>query len=243
AAQAALVGLVKAAAAMPSLAGIAFQDTLAPARPRGFYSDGHAELGYMPENRLVFLRKYGADPIDLDNLETGFSLSDEIVDLTLPEFDADDDDTTNPLVKAWDTMREGIDLNLLRTLWTAAKGTRADLPLFVRERKFGNLIASWTDPAKPSELRVGRDDNVESQTDAILLAGGAMVIRYVWLRKDAARWGSTIPDDAATLANAKGKGGVIFDLMDTPSPDGPLRDLDVIGEHISFGGVGGPTAH
>ena len=148
-----LPALVKALAATKGLAGIAFQDTAA----RGYrglpyeYDDEGISLGYMPSNRLTYLRATHTDPVDLssgyDSLQLflpfeGWSTQ---FDISLPNF------SSNNTPGDWNKVLGDADLSLLADCFAAGRATAPAMPLLMRERRIGVTFDPWIDPKKPNQ--------------------------------------------------------------------------------------------
>lgn len=127
-----LTTLVRGLASRPGLAGFVWED----AQANGY-------LGYTPEMRLAFLRRFHADPLDITPT---YALGN---DLSLPTFDDAAQDKTLPDV--WDKARFEVNLGLLM-------GLRESLPpsaaagrmVLMGQNRYGrDWLTTWDDPRLP----------------------------------------------------------------------------------------------
>lgn len=127
-----LTTLVRGLASRSGLAGFVWED----AQASGY-------LGYTPDMRLAFLRRFHADPLDIT---PAYALGH---DLSLPTFDDAAQDKTLPDV--WDKARFEVNLSLLR-------GLRESLPpsaaarrtvLMEQNRYDRDWLTTWDDPRLP----------------------------------------------------------------------------------------------
>jgi len=127
-----LTTLVRGLASRSGLAGFVWEDAQA-----------NSSLGYTPEIRLAFLRRFHADPLDIT---PAYALGH---DLSLPTFDDAAQDKALPDV--WDKARFGVNLSLLT-------GLRASLPpsaaagrtIFMEQNRYDrDWLTTWDDPRLP----------------------------------------------------------------------------------------------
>jgi len=226
-----LPALVHALAGTPGLVGLAFQDTATVGyRDLAYeYDDEGISLGYMPENRLAYLRATHVDPVDLsagfDNLQLflpfeGFSTS---FDVSLPNFRSSNEDT-----KTWNKVRGEANKALLADCFAAARAAAPALPLFMRERQTGITFDPWLDPKKLNQYAsLNTLDYPFRQINArsiLSISYGpverAHPRRFVWMAKD-------YPDE-----NGRRAGGEVFDLVTGGSSDSLADTLDRLGAFL-----------
>lgn len=166
-------------AATPGLAGLVLRDTAAPgyalpaAEPNpiaGMY--GSLDLGYTPEMRLAFLRREGADPLDLG------AEAYPGVYLSLPFFE---DERSRPwgsggastaggppLSQRWTGFRHGVNVRFLGEIYKALRAAHPELPLWIQARMaYPGDPASWYGSwDKPDALPAWQPFPVEGRTMA-----------------------------------------------------------------------------
>ena len=225
----ALLGLVRAVAATPGLAGLAFQDTAPP----GYLGDKDSSeareegiaLGHAPETRLAYLRQKRVDPVDLS---TGYSrlqlfLSSEgftaDFDVSVPSFSTDWGGR-----KEWEKYKSEADTALMADCYTAARQAAPALPLFMRERQMGVTFEPWTDPKKltqyPSLNTLDYPFHAITPQSILTFPYGPVERAH----PDWFVWGTKAGGPAG--GDASRAGGEVFDLVTGYSPDRLSDTLD-----------------
>ena len=130
------------------MAGLVLSDIAAPGfdlpptEASGGYSGGEAAEGdYAPDIRLAFLRRYGADPVDI--VTNGF-YDDYDNNSALSLFPDDKD-----LAKQWRGFRYTANQSLLAYIYASVRQVRPALPLLVQARGgfwAANWFGSWDHP-------------------------------------------------------------------------------------------------
>jgi hypothetical protein len=233
--QGTLAQIVGAVARIPGLAGLAFEDTAPPSylsKPN-FYDQQSLPLGYGPEARLAFLRAHHADPIDFgdedNNLSVwvGSGIGSSFVQLDIPSFDQYGQFTS--LQPAWDTTRKQADVSAMVRLYGTARSANPGLPLFLRSSGFDSSFLPWSKPDQVADVA-----NSNGFDPSHAAPGTQFVMPWAMVRNNASILSFVFPYLTNLFSKEKTPPVLIFDLASDPSPDGPVRDLEVISEHVSF---------
>jgi hypothetical protein len=196
--------LVKDLASVPGLSGIIFQDT-APPGYYGQYDPFTLDTGYSQENRLSFLRNNHADPIDMQShphAEIFAQNAFEWLDIGVPGFHKYSGGRDK-----WNKFRQDIDLSVLMTCYSAAKGVNPALPLMMRERVSGATIDQWAEPQKVDQMSYLSPANIFSYINSKSM----FVIPFALMLPRE----KSIPDAISQFSSDCGRGaegGVVFDL-------------------------------
>lgn len=234
-----LTALVKAVAATPGLAGLAFQDTAPP----GYVDTGNVDLldtevGYTPANRLAFLRAHQADPVDVggsgesdqpDKIGTSYVF----LDWSLPDFPGSEYDGQNA---PWDKFRIDADHAALAGLYGAAREAAPNLPLLMRERKMGLSFEPWTGPKDLNEA-----PDAASETNPLGKPAGPNTLVALTFNADDRKNPAQLADDIRQLRTLVGKPapfGLLLDLNPSGLDNRPLDELDQIAPFIQRGNQG-----
>ena len=140
--------LLELAGGTPGLAGLALRDTAAP----GYADPGigfpvrasraeNDDFGYTPALRLAFLRRAGADPVDLLVFPRPYG-----ADLGLPFFGSL---SYEKGAMPWNALRHAANRDLLAELYAALRAARPGLPLLIQERSNalrGRWYGTWDRP-------------------------------------------------------------------------------------------------
>ncbi len=141
-----LTALVRHLAATPGVTTLALRGTVPPGYndPPRPITDG-TELGYVPAQRLAFLRRDHVDPLDLD---VNYPLAG--ADLTLPDFGSSY--ATGSAPQDWVRLRDAASRDLLRHLLAAAQeagGGRFRFLVQQRGQAEAGWYGLWEDPQAP----------------------------------------------------------------------------------------------
>jgi hypothetical protein len=173
-----------ALARVPGLAGLVLRDTAAPGYPEQVNDESrlflNGEYGFIPEQRLAFLRKEGVDPIDIVtetyDLKASIPLPFFRDDLSRDRYvevngSPQKDPSFTPLPGRWNAFLTAANVALLEDLRAALRATRPDLPVLMDDRMSSyrdpnvGWFGSWDQPGLPPVNRA-----FASEEDALKLA-------------------------------------------------------------------------
>jgi hypothetical protein len=143
--------LIDNIAHVPGLKGLVLQDTVEPGYSVSLPTVPPG-LGYGLGNRLSFLRRYHADPIDVPvnsavflECDTKWDMGATLILPRVPGFH-----TVHSEVAPWRKFKQDADLSLLKSCFEAAKNANPALPLLIRDQYGGATLDLWKTPGEVS---------------------------------------------------------------------------------------------